>query len=78
MKLKDRLRPFGVLYDDAGVLPVIRRSLTFMVFGNVFGSMHSIICGGGTTAVVGLATSLGASDFTFSVIMAIVQVAALL
>ncbi len=59
-------------------MPVIRRSLNFMLIGNIFGQLFGIVCGGGTAAVIGLATSMGASDLTFSILMAVTQGAALL
>ncbi|MBO5648705.1 MAG: hypothetical protein J6S76_02185, partial [Clostridia bacterium] len=80
MKLKDRLKynPLNQLYDEANMPAKIRRSLNFILLGNIFGSAHGIICGGGTTAMIGLATELGANDMAFGILAAIPQVAALL
>ncbi|MBQ2668232.1 MAG: MFS transporter [Clostridia bacterium] len=80
MKLKDRLKynPLNQLYDEAQMPAKIRRSLNFILLGNIFGSAHGIICGGGTTAMIGLATELGANDMAFGILAAIPQVAALL
>ena len=69
--------PLRALYNEAGLPQDIRRSLNFILFGNLCGNLWGIICGGGTTAMVGLATSLGADDFTFAVLNAIPQIAAL-
>ena len=65
------------LYDEAGLSAKIRRSLNLMIVGHVFGSAYNIICGGGTTAMIGLATELGANDMIFGILSAIPQVAAL-
>ena len=80
MKLKDSLRhnPISLLYDEANLTNRIRWSLTFILLGNVFGSAHGVICGGGTTAMIGLATELGANDLAFGILAAIPQFAALL
>lgn len=51
--------PLRTLYDEAGLSTKIRRSLNLMIVGHVFGSAYNIICGGGTTAMIGLATELG-------------------
>ncbi|MBR4768163.1 MAG: MFS transporter [Lachnospiraceae bacterium] len=74
---KKTLSPFRALYEEEKVLPVIRRSLTFMLFGNIFGNLWGTICSGGSTAVVGLATSMNAEDFHFSMLTAVTQIAAL-
>ena len=66
------------LYDEARLPQAIRRSLNCILLGNIFGSVCGIICGGGTTAMVGLATELGANDIHFGILTAIPQIAALL
>ena len=66
-----------ILYDEAGLSAKIRRSLNLMIVGHVFGSAYNIICSGGTTAMIGLATELGVNDMIFGILSAIVQVAAL-
>lgn len=70
--------PFRELYQESHLPSDIRRSLRFILLGNLCGNIHGIICGGGTTAMVGLATSMNASDLTFAVLTAITQAAALL
>ena len=70
--------PFIDLYQEAMIPVEIRRSLNFILLGNLCGNIHGIICGGSTTAMIGFATSLGATDFTFALLTAVPQVAALL
>ena len=70
--------PINELYNEADLPKKIRRSLNFIIFGNVMGSFFGIICGGGTTAMIGLATELGANDLAFGVLSAVPQVAALM
>ena len=78
-KRKGRLRgPFTALYEEAGLPRDVRRSLNFILFGNLCGMMYSIICGSGTTATVGLMTTMGANDLHFGIVSAIVQAAALM
>ncbi|MBQ7063368.1 MAG: MFS transporter [Firmicutes bacterium] len=72
------LNPMGELYAEAGLSGSLRRSMNAILMGNLFGTVCGIICGSGTTAMVGLATSLGANDLFFGIITAITQVAALL
>ncbi len=66
------------IYTEARLPAVIRRSLTLMLMGNVFGTMFGIICGGGTTAMVELANALGAGDFAYGMLNSIPQVAAIM
>ena len=70
--------PLRELYEEAELPQAIRRSLNFILIGNICGALCGIICGGGTTAMVGLATSMGADDLTFAFLTAIPQAAALL
>ncbi len=70
--------PLSGLYAEAGLPAAIRRSLSLMLMGNIFGNLHGIICGGGTTAMIGLANQLQAGDLAFGVINGIPQAAALL
>ena len=70
--------PLRALYDEAGLAPAIRRSLNFILMGNLFGSLYGIICGGGTTAMIGLANELKAGDLAFGILNGIPQAAALL
>ena len=68
----------SLLYDEFQLPKVIRRSLNLILLANLFGNLHGIICGGGTTAMVGLANELHAGDLAFGLINGIPQAAALL
>ena len=70
--------PMTSVYAEAGLARAVRRSLNLMLLGNLCGSMFGVICGGGTTAMVGLANELHAGDFAFGVINGIPQIATLL
>jgi len=70
--------PLLQLYAEAGLPQAIRRSLTLILLGNIFGNLHGIICGGGTTAMIGLANQLKAGDLAFGILNGIPQAAALL
>lgn len=72
--------PFSLslLYDEFQLPKLIRRSLNLILLANLFGNLHGIICGGGTTAMVGLANELNAGDLAFGFINGIPQAAALL
>ena len=80
MKLINRLKynPVSLLYDEVQMPDKIRRSLNFILLGNIMGTAHGTICGGGTTAMIGLATELGANDLSFGILSSIPMVAALL
>lgn len=67
-----------LLYDEARLQPHVRRGLNWILGGNLCGNLHGAICGGGTTAMVGLAGLLGAGDMEFGLLVAIPQIAALL
>ena len=69
--------PLKHLYDEANLPDYKRRGLNWILRGNLCGAMCAIICGGGTTAMVGLATHFGASDLIFGILVAIPQIAAL-
>ncbi|MCR5004434.1 MAG: MFS transporter [Clostridiales bacterium] len=74
-----RLRsPFTNLYDEAGLTPDFRRSLNFIFLGNLCGTICGIVCTSGSTAMVGLASSLGAGDLAFGIMAALMQASALL
>lgn len=68
----------SLLYDEARLPAAIRRSLNLILLGNIFGNLHGIICGGGTTAMIDLANELRAGDLAFGVLNGIPQAAALL
>ena len=68
----------SLLYDSAQLPKVIRHSLNLILLANLFGNLHCIICGGSTTAMIGLANELKAGDLAFGLINGIPQAAALL
>ena len=70
--------PLTLLYDEARLPAKIRRSLSLILLGNIFGNLFGIICGGGTTAMIGLANEMHAGDLAFGIINGIPQAAALL
>ena len=80
MRLKALFRggPMGELYREAGLEKVIARSLNFILIGNICGGMWGTVCSGSTTAMVALATELGAGDLGFSLLTAIPSIAAIL
>ena len=68
----------ALLYDEFRLPKAIRRSLNLILLANLFGNLHGIICGGGTTAMVGLANEMKAGDLAFGLINGIPWAAALL
>lgn len=70
--------PLKHLYQQAGLPEKIRRSLNIMILANMFGTMHAIICGGGTSTMIGFASSLGAGDLVFGILAGLPQAASLL
>jgi len=66
------------LYDEARLPAYKRKGLNCMLLSNVCGNLWCIVCGGGTTAMVGLAGYFGATDMEFGILVAIPQIAALL
>ena len=68
----------SLLYEEAQLPEDNRKSAGWILYGNIFGTLHGSICGGGTAALVGLAAILGAGDFEFGLLVAIPQIAALL
>ena len=78
MKAISPYAPIRRLYDEVNMPGNIRRSLNFIVLGNILGTIHGTICGGGTTAMIGLATEMGANDLIFGILSSIPQVAALM
>lgn len=78
-RLKSFMRnPFRELYDEAKLPNDIRRSLSLMVAGNLFSTIFGFVCGSNSSAMVGLATSMGATDMTFGILTAIGQASALM
>ena len=61
--------PFSAMYQEAGILPEIRRSIGFMILANLCGTFFGTIAGG--SALTGLAGALGSNDFLFGVLTAI-------
>jgi MFS family permease len=61
--------PFLPLYNDAQLLPEIRRGLRFVILGNLCGNIFATITTGAT--LTGYAAMLGANDFVFGVLTAI-------
>ena len=45
--------PLSLAYDEFRLSKEIRRSLNLILLANLFGNLFGIICGGGTTAMVG-------------------------
>jgi len=70
--------PLHQIYAEAGLPQAIRRSLSLILLGNIFGNLNGMICGGGTTAMIGLANQLQAGDLAFGIMNGIPQAAALL
>lgn len=70
--------PMASLYEEENLAMKIRRSLNLMLYANICGNMFGIICGGGTTAMIGLANVMGAGDLAFGVLNGIPQAAALM
>ena len=77
-RLKSGTSSLSLLYDEFQLPKAIRQSLNLILLANLFGNLHGIICGGGTTAMVGLANELHAGDLAFGFINGIPQAAALL
>ncbi len=77
LRLKYRFRsPFQVIFDEAQLLPEIRRSIVMMVMGNIFGNLFGVITNG--SALTGYAEILGSNDFTFGVLTGIPLAASLM
>ncbi len=69
---------FEKIFDEAGLLPKIRRSIYLMTLGNTFGTLWGVISAGGSSSLTGYAGYLGAGDFVFGILTAIPLAAALL
>lgn len=69
--------PFKPLYDEAQLLPKLRRSLMMVICGNICGNICGVVTGIGGTALTGFAEGLGAGDFVFGVLNGIPLAAAL-
>jgi MFS family permease len=71
-------KPFEKIFDEAALLPKIRRSIYLMTLGNTFGTLWGVISGGGSSSLTGYAGYLGAGDFVYGLLTAIPLAAALL
>lgn len=68
--------PFRTIFDEARLLPEIRRSIAMMVMGNIFGNLFGVISTG--SALTGFARDLGANDLIFGVLSGIPLAASLM
>ncbi len=71
-------KPFEKLFNEAALLPRIRRSIYLMTLGNTFGTLWGVISGSGSSSLTGYAGYLGAGDFVYGLLTAIPLAAALL
>ncbi len=71
-------KPFEKLFDEAGLLPEIRRSIYLMNFANAFGTLWGVVSASGSSSLTGYAKYLGAGDFVYGLLTAIPLAAALL
>ncbi len=69
---------FEEIFDEAGLLPKIRRSIYLMTLGNTFGTLWGVVSTSGSSSLTGYAGYLGAGDFVFGVLTAIPLATALL
>ena len=73
-----RASSLSMMYREAGLSRSVSRSLNLILLGNLCGNLFGTICGGGTTAMNGLASSMHANDLVYGLINGIPQAAALL
>ena len=71
-------KPFEKLFDEAALLPKIRRSIYMMTLGNTFGTLWGVVSVSGSSSLTGYAGYLGAGDLVFGLLTAIPLAAALL
>lgn len=71
-------KPFENIFNEAALLPKIRRSIYLMTLGNTFGTLWGVVSGSGSSPLTGYAAYLGAGDFIFGLLTAIPLAAALL
>jgi MFS family permease len=69
---------FEEIFDEAGLLPKIRRSIYLMTLGNTFGTLWGVVSASGSSSLTGYAGYLGAGDFVFGILTAIPLATALL
>lgn len=72
------IKSFEKIFDEASLLPKIRRSIYLMTLGNTFGTLFGVISGGGSSSLTGYAGYLGAGDFVYGILTAIPLAAVLL
>jgi len=70
--------PFTNIFNEASLLPKIRRSIYLMTLGNTFGTLFGVVTTSGSSSLTGFAGFLGAGDFVFGLLTAIPLAAALL
>ena len=70
--------PFENIFNEASLLPKIRRSIYLMTMGNTFGTLWGVVTASGSSSLTGYAQYLGAGDFVFGILTAIPLAAALL
>jgi MFS family permease len=70
--------PFEKIFNEASLLPKIRRSIYLMTLGNTFGTLFTVVSGSGSSSLTGYAGYLGASDFVYGLLTAIPLAMALL
>lgn len=70
------LNPFKQLYHEAHLDKRTRKELNWIYRSNTCGNINALVCAAGTTAMVGLATELGADDMYLGLLVAIPQIAA--
>lgn len=70
--------PYTQLYREAGLSKEISRSLNNILVGAVIGTVFSLICSSGTTAVVSLINYIGGNDLTYGIITTVLQCATLI
>ncbi len=74
---RGRLRsPFATLYEEEGLPPAIRRSITFMILANILGNLYGVTVSG--NALTGYAAALGATDFEYGLLTGIPLAASLM
>jgi MFS family permease len=71
-------KPFENIFNEADLLPKIRRSIYLMTMGNTFGNLWGVISASGSSSLTGYASYLGAGDFVFGLLTAIPLATALL
>ena len=77
--MKHRIKlPFEDIFNEASLLPEIRRSIYFITLANIFGSFWGVVCNTGSATLTGFAGYLGAGDFVFGILTAIPLAAAFL